>query len=192
MLGPSINNFENDLPKKIDVLRRYYSYARNVSETKKISGLLREIINVYVNTGIATIHPEHIRVKLKALVKPAKAIISTRKLSTENQIKKELDFFTSINSLFDVAAVECTEAEFGGSSSASFRQNANEPQVRVNWTKIYLMPSNGCSEYVQFHFRMIVMLMMIIMIAHLKLKSVKNSNQKTMSQSRRNKKFHRY
>lgn len=132
MLGVSINKFGNDLPKKIDVLRRYYGFARNISESKKISEMLREIQIVYANAGVATIHPEHVRVRLKALIKPAKAIISTRKLPTENQKKKELEFLTYINSPFDISLMERGE----NSPSTSIHATDNIINVRSNLMKI--------------------------------------------------------
>lgn len=165
LLGSSINQFGNDLPKKIDVLRRYYSYGRNISETKKISELLREIKDVYANVGVATKHPEHIRIKLKALVKSAKAIISKRKLSTENQRRKELELFASINSLFDVSAAEFAETVFESPSYTSIDQNENVAQVRKNYDlAFYWMTSEGCYRKGHFYFRMIMIMMMNIQI----------------------------
>lgn len=105
-MGPSLNNFGVGLPTQIDVLRRFYNFGRNLSEAEKISQLIREIKAVYESRGILTVHAEHVRLKLKSLIKKAKSIISTRKLQTESQKQKELNFRSSINSLFEISASE--------------------------------------------------------------------------------------
>lgn len=103
MLGAPINGLHDELPKKIHILKRYYGYGQNLSETQKLSQLIHEIKAVYQSGGIETVHLENIRLKLKTLIKKAKLIISTRRLSTDNQKKKELEFRRDIESIFAVA-----------------------------------------------------------------------------------------
>lgn len=130
-MGPSINTIGVELPKKIDILRRYYSFGRNLSETQKISQLLREIKTVYGNAGIATVHAELIRLKLKSLVRIAKKIISTCKLSTENQKQNEVDFRRNINFLFEVSATELFSESQASDELPSTSNTSNTNQLNL-------------------------------------------------------------
>lgn len=93
------------MPSELNILRRFFNYGR-MTESQKISQLLREIRNIYQDAGIPTVHPENIRLKIKSLVKTCKAIISTRKLATENQRRREIEFKRKIGSLFEISAIE--------------------------------------------------------------------------------------
>lgn len=104
MLGPSIDSFEDGLPKELHILKRYYSFGRNLTDAQKISQLLSEIKTVYENAGITTVHPENIRHKLKSLITSAKSIISTRKSPNENQVQREIEFRRKVDSVFAVAS----------------------------------------------------------------------------------------
>lgn len=118
------------MPKQINVLRRFYAFGRNLSETQKISHLIREIKDIYENVGIPIVHTEVIRLKLKSLIKSAKSIISTRKLSTQKQIQTEVDFHRNINSVLEVSAP--STSSFGTrslretSSTATFERVASQ------------------------------------------------------------------
>lgn len=118
-MGPCINEFGNCLPKSIDILRRYYNYGRSLSEAKKISELLRAIRIIYENNGVAIINTEHIRIKLKTLIKQSKAIVSTRKLPTDGQKVKEIKFLRQINNLFEISAIEPTSNGSSGNPSTT-------------------------------------------------------------------------
>lgn len=127
-MGSSIDKFGVELPKKIDILRRYYALKRNLSESQKITQIIHEIKEVYQNSDIATVHIENIRLKLKSLIKTSKSIISTRKSQSENQKQKEFDFRSNINSLFEISAAAPTQ--YSGT------QVFDEPLLMRNLTDI--------------------------------------------------------
>lgn len=102
MIGPSISEFSGNNLKSIDVLKRYFNFDRRLSETDKISKILNEIKFHYDIAGVAITSTEHIRLKLKKLIKDAKIIISKRKSSSQSQLKNENEFFNKINTSFDV------------------------------------------------------------------------------------------
>lgn len=104
-MGSSIENIGVELPTQLTILRRFYHFGRGLTESQKVSQLMQEIKALYEDAGIATIHLENIRHKLKALIHKAKSIISTRKLGTKNQIQKELEFFRANNSIFEISSI---------------------------------------------------------------------------------------
>lgn len=114
LIGPSISEFKGNTVKSIDVLKRYFDFDRRSTENDKISYILNEIKNIYDVAGISITSTEHIRIKLKKLIKNAKLIISKRKSNSPGQIKKENEFFVKINAPFDI--IKTIESNELGSS----------------------------------------------------------------------------
>lgn len=128
-MGASIDSLGEEPPKKKHILKRFYGYDRNLTETQKVSQLIREITTVYQNIGIATVHPENIRLKLKTLIKAAKLIISTRKLSTNTQKQRESEFLHELDSIFAVATIVPDPQEVDQyQSSSSLNQHETRSQ----------------------------------------------------------------
>lgn len=88
--------------KSIDVLKRYFNSDRRCTENDKISKILNEIKFFYEIAGVAITSTEHIRLKLKKLIKDAKIIISKGKSRSQSQLKCENEFFNKINTTLDV------------------------------------------------------------------------------------------
>lgn len=136
MLGKSIGRFGEGLPSHIDILRRYYSLGHNLTNTQKVSLLLREIEIIYENAAVPTIHTENIRLKLKLLIQTAKTIISTRKSNTETQKQKEVNFLRKIGSQPNFAAINngiSFESDSTETSNSDHGQNiCNQPASDFN------------------------------------------------------------
>lgn len=130
----------------IDVLRRYFSFNRSSTENAKISNILNDIKIFYGALGVAIIATEHIRLKLKKIIKDAKTNISKRKSNSPYQIKSEDEFFNKISAPFDITK----RNEFNENSS-------NEPipscsyhfiaATNENADNSYYVDNSGDSEY---------------------------------------------
>lgn len=105
LIGPSIEHFEDKLPRGIDVLRYYYHFEES-DDTRRISETINQVQQIYQRAGISTIHLESIRSKLKRLVASVKTVIGTRKSESPTQMQKELAVFQKSHELFEIVKNE--------------------------------------------------------------------------------------
>lgn len=109
LIGPSIEHFEDKLPRGIDILRYYYHFEES-DDTRRISETINQVQRIYQRAGISTIHLESIRSKLKRLVACVQTVILTRKSETSTQMQKELAIFQKLHELFELVKNEPSHA----------------------------------------------------------------------------------
>lgn len=94
------------LPLEINVLQLYSHFHRSIPENDRICAIIGKIENCYRYAGIQTRHSETIRIKIKRLLKKFKELLSKRKVPSNQQRMKEIQFAQSIRCLFEVTANE--------------------------------------------------------------------------------------
>lgn len=104
LIGTPINTFD-ELPKQIDVLRLYFSLCSKISDTNKITKIVREIEKKYRDGGLDIKGTETLRLKTKRLVKTCKNFIAKRKIcrNSENEKMRQEKFRQKIENVFEVA-----------------------------------------------------------------------------------------
>lgn len=105
MIEKTICQFEEKLPRGIDIVR-YYFHFQKMSEKEKISSISNHIEQLYNRAGIPAIHHESIRSKVKRLIASVKSIIETRKSKNATQTEKESTLIRKLNMLFEVTQNE--------------------------------------------------------------------------------------
>lgn len=105
MIGESIDSLPVQLPRKIDVLRFYFSFSRDIPDSRKISSIVKRIEDRCRENAVRTKGTETIRIKMKRLVKSCKEFVSKRKVcrGSHAERQKQEKFHRSIYDLFDVA-----------------------------------------------------------------------------------------
>lgn len=105
LIGKPINNFEEKLPRKVDIVR-YYFHFQKTDEKEKISKTSKQIQLLYNRANIPTVHYESIRSKVKRLLSSVKIVIATRKSKSASQIERETSLFHELSKLFEVTRNE--------------------------------------------------------------------------------------
>lgn len=105
MIGKSISELNQELPKQVDVLRLYFSCSPKLPDGKKVSQIVRSIEKRYQENNIQIKSTETIRLKTKRLVKSCKDFIAKRKICRKPNPERErqIEFAKNLQSSFDVS-----------------------------------------------------------------------------------------
>lgn len=135
MIGDTIDILPQQQPKKIDILRLYFSFPKNIPDSRRISSIVKDVEDQYrANASANHIkRKEMIRIKTKRLVKECKSLIAKRKvcLKSKTEKQKQEKFHRSIHALFDLAQTsmtgqQSTDSEFSDSLSSQGSDSTND------------------------------------------------------------------
>lgn len=105
LIGNSIESLPLQQPRKIDILRLYFGFPKNISEIQKVASIVKSIQNHYRSNAIRVKGTEMIRIKIKRLVNSCKNLLSKRTIcrKSHSERQKQEKFHHMIYGSFDVA-----------------------------------------------------------------------------------------
>lgn len=107
LIGKSIEKFGSISPKEIDILRLYSGLSK-ITESAKITKILKEVNQYYRQRNIRTKNSETIRLKIKRLVSSFKSLLAKRKIKSMKERHRQEIYVENIHKCFNVT-VESTE-----------------------------------------------------------------------------------
>lgn len=101
LIGKSIEKFETNPIKEIDILRLYAGYNK-MAESEKFKKILREINEHCEQQNIRMKNNEAIRIKIKRLVSAYKVLLGKRKVRSTKERQRQENFVQNIHKCFNV------------------------------------------------------------------------------------------
>lgn len=148
MIGKSIEDFSSQLLREIDVLRLYFHLSLSLSESEKISILVKKIQCRYREAGISIKSTEAIRIKIKRLVASCKKLIKKRKICCNSNTERlrQTRFRREIHALFDgkkgdEQLYELNHQQEFSENTDSTKQNFIQPNDNENYLDIPCDPN---------------------------------------------------
>lgn len=105
LIGYSIENFDLNTLRDIDVVRMYAGYSK-MTEAEKMKTLLEAVIQHYRARQMEVNNIESFRIKIKRLVSAFKKLLGKRKLKSKLERKRQENFVENLHRNFKVTVID--------------------------------------------------------------------------------------